>query len=470
MFRLCELLIKNWDPKFLMTTRTLCKFQKRHHCQQQATFIMSLSSFPPVERIIPSSNLSSTHNDRRKTCHMCQRVAAGKIVAWWLCGNVGCRRFVCHDCAINETWIAIPHKNKPWTCPYCLGNCRCIACMKNRAKKAEQVMHRQNQTVDDLLRLSLALPPLPTAPKAIPATPAPPAPKATPAPPEDITSDEAPTVPSSPERPSTNVEVPPAPKKPENSITRIDEANPSSLPPKQLFSSLSVPMKRTTQFQKRSITSYQNYISSMNAKSGHNLSFSGGKTGLAVNIPTPGDGTYNVYQISDPDKNPLCVVVIDQKDDITSIFKSGKATSTKLGEVGVDSGNLLLTDPCYILPDVPISENHTLLSNSLAQLKRLVQNQKTEIAANCFEILCQFNDCWSKCDISKLTDYEAFLLLYQSRRKSSASMVVSQIFREKAESSPSVTLKQQCLAIANIFEIVGTKYTDSVDVSTLISQ
>ena len=88
------------------------------------------------------------------------------------------------------------------------------------------------------------------------------------------------------------------------------------------------------------------------------LNYAAGHAGLGVRLYSCGDGTAYVYEQSGEDNVPVAWLVLNGDDDLVHDYrdKDGKPIKwEKIGEAGMDTAQLLLTDPCYILPDAPLS-------------------------------------------------------------------------------------------------------------------
>jgi hypothetical protein len=69
-----------------------------------------------------------------------------------------------------------------------------------------------------------------------------------------------------------------------------------------------------------------------------------GHPGLGIKLEGfASDGVYNVVGLFDKEDRLLAATIVFDDD-----YKLGQEIS--LGHVGVDSGQLLITDPCYIVP------------------------------------------------------------------------------------------------------------------------
>lgn len=73
------------------------------------------------------------------------------------------------------------------------------------------------------------------------------------------------------------------------------------------------------------------------------LNYKAGHEGLGIKIGKIDDGVYPVYKRYSADGELHQIII--QFGEIDQSYPPGKY----LGDVGVDSGQLLITDPCYIL-------------------------------------------------------------------------------------------------------------------------
>lgn len=100
-------------------------------------------------------------------------------------------------------------------------------------------------------------------------------------------------------------------------------------------------MKRQSAFTQAKIK-YTDLIESYGTHK--QLYYEAGHAGLGVIFNDfGGDGVFPVYAHYNKDGDCVRLVVEFPQEDQTGVY------TEELGEVGVDSGQLLITDPCYIL-------------------------------------------------------------------------------------------------------------------------
>lgn len=448
-------------------------------------------------------------------CHICHKQKEN--VTKWNCSADACGRFFCDDCCNKNAWIKKPTAESlnRWLCPFCIRLCECYNCRTSRKYREEKSktirktferllpLHnnidirntlngninadvnkvhglQQQQSINNSVNISSA---------DINKT--------------NITESESPTVQGSPitenqisEQEKTDIIATDDNVKGNtdtiNSIgicnvntdkVGISKGNTvvedNTLIQKRRIPVNKVSMKKSTEFEKKGIHLYENYRHRLSRMSGSQFKFSNGNNGIAVNIPIKENGAITVFEITDISKNSLGILISfaegtfgDDANKLRAICNEADDLKfNNKGKVNVNSGNLLITDPSYVLPDEPIEERKLASTEKFSFVKQVLGEEKTIVGQQLTKWIKEFDNAYEKVDFSQHNDHELFVILLHMIRGERLFQAFEQTLRERAQTFT----ESQCKfnAIADLFTFLREKRQNGTDIDQhqiLVSQ